>query len=33
MDTNYGDVVKVIEPLDLVDEICLNAKNILNQYK
>lgn len=30
---SYGDSVKVIEPLDLVDEICLNAKNILHQYK
>ena len=30
---SYGDAVKVIEPPDLVDEICLNAKNILNQYK
>ncbi len=30
---SYGDAVKVIEPLDLKDEICLNAKNILNQYK
>ncbi|GEM_PF-3824564 len=23
---SYGDAVKVIEPLDLVDEVCLNAK-------
>ncbi|WP_349668940.1 transcriptional regulator [Lacrimispora sp.] len=30
---SYGDSVKVIEPPDLVDEICLNAKNILHQYK
>lgn len=30
---SYGDAVKVIEPLELVDEIRLNAKNILNQYK
>ena len=30
---SYGDAVKVIEPLDLMDEICLNEKNILNQYK
>ena len=30
---SYGDAVKVIEPLELVDEVCLNAKNILAQYK
>ena len=30
---SYGDAVKIIEPLDLVDEVCLNAENILNQYK
>lgn len=30
---SYGDAVKVIEPPELVDEICLNAKNILAQYK
>lgn len=30
---SYGDAVKVIEPLGLVDEICQNAKNILHQYK
>lgn len=30
---SYGDAVKVIEPLDLVAEVCLNAKNILDQYK
>lgn len=30
---SYGDTVRVIEPLDLVDEVCLNAKNILAQYK
>ncbi|WP_313340227.1 WYL domain-containing protein [Sedimentibacter sp.] len=30
---SYGDAVKVIEPIELVDEVCLNAKNILAQYK
>lgn len=30
---SYGDAVKVIEPPELVDQICLNAKNILAQYK
>lgn len=30
---SYGNTVKVIEPPELVDEICLNAKNILEQYK
>lgn len=30
---SYGDAVKVIEPPELVHEICLNAKNILAQYK
>lgn len=30
---SYGDKVKVIEPLELVDEVCLNAKSILAQYK
>lgn len=29
----YGDSVKVLEPLDLIDDICLHAKNILAQYK
>lgn len=30
---SYGDAVRVIEPLDLVDKVCQNAKNILAQYK
>lgn len=30
---SYGDAVRVIEPLDLVDEVYLNAKNILAQYE
>lgn len=30
---SYGDAVKVIEPLELVNEICKKAKNILAQYK
>ena len=30
---SYGDAVKVIEPLDLVNRVCQNAKNILAQYK
>lgn len=30
---SYGDAVKVIEPLDLVDSVCQNAENILAQYK
>lgn len=30
---SYGDAVKVIEPLDLVDSICQNAKNLLTLYK
>lgn len=30
---SYGDAVRVIEPLDLVDEVYLNAKNILVQYE
>ncbi|WP_101773816.1 helix-turn-helix transcriptional regulator [Peptostreptococcus faecalis] len=30
---SYGDAVKVIEPLDLVDRVCQNAKNMLAQYK
>ena len=30
---SYGDTVKVIEPLDLAERVCQNAKNILAQYK
>lgn len=30
---SYGDAVKVIEPLDLIDSICQNAKNLLALYK
>lgn len=30
---SYGDAVRVIEPLDLVDEVYLNAKNVLAQYE
>lgn len=30
---SYGDAVKVIEPLDLVNRVCQNAKNILTHYK
>lgn len=30
---SYGDAVKILEPHGLIDEICLHAKNILDQYK
>ncbi|MGG5314338.1 helix-turn-helix transcriptional regulator [Enterococcus sp. AZ072] len=30
---SYGDAVRVIEPLELIDEVCKNAKNILVHYE
>ncbi|HCX61016.1 MAG TPA: DNA-binding transcriptional regulator [Clostridiales bacterium] len=30
---SYGDAVRVIEPPQLIDEVCRNAKNILVQYE
>lgn len=30
---SYGDAVKVMEPLELVDEVCLKANNMLAHYK
>lgn len=30
---SYGDAVKVMEPLELIDEVCRSAKNILAQYE
>ena len=30
---SYGDAVRVIEPVELINEVCKNAKNILFQYE